>query len=49
MHSYLNKVADQYDVKRYVKLSHVFKQATWQEQTGKWEVTILRLEDGYVS
>lgn len=41
VHQYLCKVANQYDVKRYIKFSHVFKGAKWLEDEGKWEVNIL--------
>lgn len=48
MHKYLRKVAHQYDVNRYIKLNHVFRGARWLDDLGKWEVTILRVQDNHV-
>ncbi|KAM0820834.1 putative Sterigmatocystin biosynthesis monooxygenase stcW [Seiridium cardinale] len=46
--SYLNHVADKYDARKYMKFEHEFKGARWSENTGKWEVTILRLSDNQI-
>lgn len=47
--SYLNHVADKYGARKYIKLQHLFKEARWNESTGKWDIEVLRLQDNLVS
>lgn len=46
---YLNHVVDKYGARKYMKFQHEFKGARWCEDTGKWEVQLLRHTDGQVS
>jgi hypothetical protein len=46
---YLRGVAKKYDVYKKTKFAHRFQSATWHEDIGQWEVTVLRMEDNTVS
>ena len=39
---YWKKVADKYDVRKYMKLSHKVQEARWSEEEGRWH---LKVED----
>lgn len=41
-------MVDKYGVRKYVKLSHEFKSARWNDAENQWHVEILRHEDNTV-
>ncbi|OAL32210.1 hypothetical protein AYO20_07978 [Fonsecaea nubica] len=45
---YWKRVADKYDVKKYMKFGHKCIEARWNEETSKWHVKFQRLDTGEV-
>lgn len=37
---YWKRVADKYDVRKFMKLSHNVKNAVWHEESAQWDVTV---------
>lgn len=42
---YWQRVADKYDVRRFMKFRHRCTGATWNEATSKWHVTFAKIDD----
>jgi cation diffusion facilitator CzcD-associated flavoprotein CzcO len=45
---YWQRVADKYNVRRFMKFRHQCTEARWDEETAKWHVTLLDLASGQV-
>lgn len=45
---YWQRVAEKYEVKRFMRFGHKCIGATWSEEACKWHVKIQRLHDGTV-
>ncbi|KZF26121.1 FAD/NAD(P)-binding domain-containing protein [Xylona heveae TC161] len=45
---YWQRVADKYDVRKYIRLSHQCLEARWLETASQWQVKILNLETGLI-
>lgn len=45
---YIQRVADKYDARKYMKFNHLVTGAHWNESTGKWDMTIKDLIAGEV-
>lgn len=45
---YWRKVADKYNVRRFMKFGHKCIEARWNEETSKWHVKLQRLETGEI-
>lgn len=44
--AYFKGVVERHDLSKYIKLRHQVKHAEWLTDSGKWRVTIVRLDDG---
>lgn len=42
--AYFDAVAEQHDLKKYIKLSHKVTGATWSEDKQKWQITVTRMD-----
>jgi cation diffusion facilitator CzcD-associated flavoprotein CzcO len=40
IHQYMHEVADKYDCKKYIKLQHAIQEATWDEISTKWRLSV---------
>src|SRR5271154_3436008 len=46
---YWKRVADKYDVKRFIKFGHKCVEARWNDETSKWHVKIENVQTGEVT
>lgn len=40
IYEYLKKTAKKYDVEKYIRFQHSIQQARWDEDKGKWRLTV---------
>lgn len=40
IHRYFKRVAEKYNVLKYTKLNHVVTNARWDQDRGKWNITV---------
>jgi cation diffusion facilitator CzcD-associated flavoprotein CzcO len=45
---YWQRVADKYDIRKYMKFGHKCVEAMWNERTSKWHVKIQQLSTGKI-
>jgi cation diffusion facilitator CzcD-associated flavoprotein CzcO len=45
---YWQRVADKYDIRKYMKFGHKCVEARWDERTSKWNVKIQHLDTGKI-
>jgi cation diffusion facilitator CzcD-associated flavoprotein CzcO len=46
--SYLKHTATKYGADKYMKFNHLCEQARWNEQEGKWQITLKMTDTGEV-
>lgn len=46
IHRYLCRVAEKYNVLSYTKLSHTVTKAEWDQERGKWRITVCENNTG---
>jgi len=46
---YIQRTADKYGARKYMKFKHLVTGAHWQEEEGKWHITVKDLNNDKVS